>query len=289
MQDWDGKGLVSTAWVAAHLDDPDLRIFDATVHLRPATPGPYVIESGRADYEGGHVPGAAFADLIGDLSDSSAKLNFTRPSVGPLARALGHAGVQRGAKVVVYSSTTPMWATRLWWMLRSAGFDDVAVMNGGLAKWRAEGRAVEAGTRAYPPAGLSLVERADAWADKAEVLAAIDDGGVCTINALAPSVHSGEAAMSYGRKGHIKGSVNVPYAALLDADGAFKGDADLRPLFEDKGVFERSRVICYCGGGISATMDALILTRLGHPSIAVYDGSMSEWSRDPSLPMEIGA
>ena len=209
MQDWDGKGLVSTEWVAAHLDDPDLRIFDATVHLRPATPGPYVIESGRADYEAAHVPGAAFADLVTDLSDTASKLNFTRPVAGQLAQALGRAGARRGAKVVVYSSTTPMWATRLWWLLRSAGFEDVAVMNGGLAKWSAEGRVVEAGTRAYPPADLSLVERTDAWADKAEVLAAIDDGGVYTINALAPSVHSGEAAMSYGRKGHIKGSINV--------------------------------------------------------------------------------
>lgn len=289
MADWDGRGLISTEWLAQHLDDPTLRIFDVTVHLRPATPGPYRIESGRTDHEGAHIPGAAFLDLARDLSDPEAPLPFTMPSVDRLASALGAAGVGRGARIVAYTTTTPMWATRLWWMLRASGFDDVAVLDGGFAKWLAEGRPVEAGARRYPPAELSLVARPGAWADKRAVLAAIDDGAVCTINALSPSVHSGESAMNYGRKGHIKGSRNVPYAALLNDNGTYRDDRDLRAMFAAVGAFERARVICYCGGGISATMDALALTRLGHPSVAVYDGSMSEWSRDPELPMEVGA
>lgn len=289
MADWDGRGLVSTAWLAGNLGDRDLRVFDVTVHLRPATPGPYRIESGRADYEAAHIPGAGFLDLAHDLSDPDAPLPFTMPSLDRLARALGAAGVKRGARVVAYATTSPMWATRLWWMLRSSGFEDVAILDGGFAKWTAEGRAVDAGARSYPPADLSLSARPGAWASKQAVLEAISDRAVCTINALSPSVHSGEAAMSYGRKGHIKGSRNVPYAALLDADGTYRDDAELRALFEAVGAFERSSVICYCGGGISATMDAFALTRLGHPSVAVYDGSMSEWSRDPSLPMEARA
>ena len=288
MADWDGRGLVSTEWLAAHLADPDVRVFDVTVHLRPATPGPYTIESGRADYEAAHVPGAAFIDLARDLSDTSAPLPFTMPSVDRLADALGAAGVKRGTRVVAYTTTTPMWATRLWWMLRSSGFDDVAVLDGGFAKWKSEGRPLETGSRRYPPEDLSLVARPGAWADKQTVLAAIGDGSVCTINALSPSVHSGESSMSYGRKGHIKGSRNVPYAALLKADGTYRDDSELRALFKEVGALERPRVICYCGGGISATMDALALTRLGHPLVAVYDGSMSEWSRDPDLPMETG-
>ena len=289
MQGWDGGGLVSTEWVAARLDDPDLRMFDVTVHLRPATPGPYRIESGRTDYEVGHIPGAAFLDLAQDLSDTSSQLTFTRLPADELSKALGAAGIRRGVRVVVYSSTTPMWATRVWWMLRALGFEDVAVLDGGLAKWRAESRPVVAGTQAYPAAELSLTERPDAWADRHAVLAAIGDGAVCTINALAPSVHSGEGPVNYGRKGHIAGSRNVPYAALLDADGAYRPDEELRALFKDVGALDRPRVILYCGGGISATMDALALTRLGHPSVAVYDGSMSEWSRDPDLPMETGS
>jgi thiosulfate/3-mercaptopyruvate sulfurtransferase len=289
MSGWDGRGLVSTDWLAANLSDPDLRVFDATVHLRPAKPGPYVVESGRADYEAGHIPGAAFLDLARDLSDAASALGFTRLKGQALADALGAAGIGPGHKVVCYSTSTPMWATRLWWMLRSAGLADVAVLDGGFARWTAEGRPVETESRSYRAVKAVITERPDAWADKHDVLAAIDDGGVCTINALSAGVHSGEAEMNYGRKGHIKGSRNVPYAALLDAEGRYRSDAELRALFEAVGAFERPRVIFYCGGGISATMDALALTRLGHPSVAVYDGSMSEWTKDPNLPMETGA
>lgn len=289
MSEWDGKGLVSADWLQRQLGDPDLRIFDATVHLRPSTPGPYRVESGRADYEAGHIPGAAFADLAADLSDPEAKLGFTRLPAQRLATALGRLGVGQGDRVVIYSTSTPMWATRLWWMMRSAGFAEAAVLDGGYARWTAEGRPVETTVRQYMPTTLTLSEQPGAWADKGEVLAAIDDGAVCTINALSPGVHSGEAAMNYGRKGHIKGSRNVPYAALLDDEGRFRPDEDLRGLFDAVGALGRPRVICYCGGGISATMDALALTRLGHPSVAVYDGSMSEWTRDPDLPMETGA
>jgi thiosulfate/3-mercaptopyruvate sulfurtransferase len=285
---WHDRGLVSTGWLADHLADADLRIFDVTVHLRPTTPGPYTIESGRSDYEAAHIPGAGFLDLGRNLSDTASPLNFTMPPVERFAAALGAAGVGPLSKVVVYSTTSPMWATRLWWMLRACGFDGAAVLDGGFAKWRAEGRPVEAGSQAYPPATLSLTARPRLWADKTEVLAAVEDGSVCTINALSPSVHSGAAPVNYGRKGHIAGSRNVPYAALLNEDGTFKDDAALRALFAAVGALDRARAIFYCGGGISATMDALALTRLGHPSVAVYDGSLSEWSRDATLPMETG-
>jgi thiosulfate/3-mercaptopyruvate sulfurtransferase len=290
MAQFDGRGLVSTAWLAERLADTDLRVFDVTVHLRPSrSGGPYLIESGRADYEVAHVPGAAFLDLPGELSDTTSALPFTMPAVPDLARALSAAGVGPASRVIAYSTTTPMWATRLWWMLRACGFDNAAVLDGGFGKWRAEGRPVEAGERRYPPAALTLAARPGAWADKAAVLAAVGDGGVCTLNALSPSVHAGEGPTNYGRKGHIAGSRNVPYAALLSEDGAFKHDSELRPLFEAVGALGRPQVICYCGGGISATMDALALTRLGHPAVAVYDGSMTEWSRDPAMPMETGA
>jgi len=120
MMEWDGRGLVSTDWLAEHLNDPELRVFDATVHLIPVTPGPYRIESGRAGYEAAHIPGAAFIDLYRDLSDTAAPLPFTKPSTDQLATAFGLAGIAEGNRVVIYSTTTPMWATRVWWMLRAS-------------------------------------------------------------------------------------------------------------------------------------------------------------------------
>lgn len=289
MAGWDGRGLVSTDWLAGRLEDPDLQVYDISVHLRPSPSGPYQIESGQGAYLGARIPGAAFLDLPGELSDTASPLPFTMPPVGRLADALGAAGVGPGTRVVAYSTPSPMWATRLWWMLRSCGFDSAAVLDGGLAKWRAEGRSIETGERTYPPARLSLSARPGAWADKAAVTAAIEDGGVCTINALSASVHRGEGPTNYGRRGHIAGSRNMPNASLLEEDGTWRSDDELRAQFEAVGALERPRAICYCGGGISATMPALALTRLGHPSVAVYDGSLSEWSRDPDAPMETGA
>lgn len=288
MHAYDGRGLVSTAWLAGRLADPALRVFDVTVHLRPSTSGPYAIEPGRADYEGGHIPGAAFLDLANDLSDPDSGLSFTMPPVERFAAALGAAGIGPESFVVAYAAGSPMWATRLWWMLRACGFDRAAVLDGGLAKWREEGRPIETGEVRYPPARLTLSPCVGAWADKETVLAGIGNGEVCTLNALSASAHSGDSPVNYERKGHIKGSRNVPYAALLNADGTWRGEGELRPLFEAVGALGRRRVICYCGGGISATMDALALIRLGHPDVAVYDGSMSEWVRDPEAPMETG-
>ena len=280
--------LVSSAWLADHLADKNLRLYDCTVHLRPATPGPYTVESGRADYNMAHIPGAAFLDLAADLSDPDADLRFTLPKPVQLAAALSRAGIGDAHRVVLYSATTPMWATRAWWMLRSSGHTNVQVLDGGLAKWRAEGRELSASATSYAPAQFSITPQASRWADQTEVLSAIDNGSVCTINALSSAMHAGTAEINYGRKGHIKGSVNVPYASLLSADGTFLQADALRAAFEPVGALAKPRVICYCGGGISATMDALALTLLGHPNVAVYDGSMAEWVRDAQLPMETG-
>ena len=262
-----------------------LRVFDTTVHLRPASPGPFRVESGRADHAAGHVPGAAFLDLQAELSDPASPLRFTLPPVAHLEAAFSAAGLSNGDDCVLYSSTSPMWATRVWWMLKSLGFA-ARVLDGGLPKWKAEGRPLAAGEQHHPPGRFQAAPVSGLWADRDAVLAAIGDGAVCTLNALTQPMHDGTAPVNYGRPGHIRGSVNVPYPALLADDGTLRPVDDLRRAFDAVGALRSPRVICYCGGGIAATLDALALQLAGHAHVAVYDGSLSEWAGDPRLPMD---
>jgi thiosulfate/3-mercaptopyruvate sulfurtransferase len=281
--------LVGTEWLAANLGAPDLRIFDATVFLYPNPEGRgYRVESGRERYRESHIPGAAFIDLIEDLSDPAAGLPFMMPPPEVAAEKLGAAGIGPDSRVVVYSAGSVMWATRLWWMLRALGFDGAAVLDGGFAKWRREGRALTGEPATYPPARMPVSPRPSLWADLSEMRQVAAQGRACTINALSPDVYSGEKNV-YGRPGHIPGSHNVFYDTLLDPQsGTFRPLAELRERFTHTGALASPRVITYCGGGISATMDALALTVLGHPNVAVYDGSLSEWARNPELPLTLG-
>ncbi len=282
--------LVSSEWLAGQLGASDLRVLDATVflHMNPNGPG-YTPESGRARFDEAHVPGAQFVDLIDAFSDPATDVRFMMPSAARFCELAGALGVGDDTRVVVYSSGSPMWATRLWWMFRSVGFERCAVLDGGFAKWLKEGRATSSEQATPQPAVLTPRPQPSLWAGKDDVLHAMNDASVCTINALAPAVYTGERN-TYGRAGHIPGSVNVFYDTLLDPeDGTFLPADRLRPLFDAVGAFDRPRVICYCGGGISATMDALALLQAGHRNIAVYDGSMWEWVSDPALPLKLGA
>jgi thiosulfate/3-mercaptopyruvate sulfurtransferase len=177
----------------------------------------------------------------------------------------------------------------VWWLLRVFGFDDAAVLNGGWQKWSREGRPVETGpAKPRQPAHFALGEQRLLMVGKDEVLRAIGDSAVCTVNALTAEQHAGAGGNRYGRPGHIKGSVNLPAAHLLDpATNEFLPATELRRRFEGMGAFDKE-VITYCGGGIAASADALALVMLGHPAVKLYDASMSEWAVDPALPMETG-
>jgi thiosulfate/3-mercaptopyruvate sulfurtransferase len=282
--------LVETDWLAAHLDDPNLIVLDGTVHLIPDPKITYTVKSGREDFEKGHIPGAQFVDLQADLSADHPKLRFMLPSGEAFAAAMGRFGVGEKSRVVLYSTTTPQWATRIWWMLRNYGFDNAAVLNGGFQKWAREGRPVQTGP-ALSRLPVRFVVRGDRrlMVGKEAVQGAIGDSAVCTINALSAEQHAGSGGNTYGRPGRIAASVNVPAASLIDPQsGAFLPPAALRAKFDAVGAFDRERVITYCGGGIAASADALALVMLGHPDVRLYDASMSEWANDPALPMERG-
>jgi thiosulfate/3-mercaptopyruvate sulfurtransferase len=174
-------------------------------------------------------------------------------------------------------------------MLRAIGFDDAAVLDGGLDKWKAEGRPLAAEPAVYAPATLTLRARTGIFVGKEEIKAAIGKADTLTLNALSLDQHKGTGGVAYGRPGRIAGSSCVPAASLFGPDKTLKPIADLRAAFEGVGAAPDKRVLVYCGGGIAASLDAFVLTALlGHKNVAVYDNSMQEWSNDPSLPMETG-
>src|SRR5579884_2582533 len=177
--------MVETEWLAERLGDPDLVVLDSTTHLIPDPKTTYTVKPGREDFEKGHVPGAQFVDLQADLSDNSGRygrLRFMMPGPEDFAAAMGRFGVGERSRVVLYSTTTPQWAARVWWMLRNYGFDNAAVLNGGLRKWLQEGRPVETGpARPRPPARFVVTENRRLMVGKEAVLGAIGDGATCTI------------------------------------------------------------------------------------------------------------
>jgi thiosulfate/3-mercaptopyruvate sulfurtransferase len=281
--------LIDTETLARELSDPNLRVFDCTTNLIPDPKTTYQAVPARADFEKGHIPGAQFIDLQADLSDSNQRLRFMLPSAEAFSAAMSRFGGGERSRVVLYSTANPWWATRVWWLFRVFGFDNAAVLNGGWQKWVREARPVETGpAKPRPPGHFVVRELRPLMVGKDEVLRAIGDGGVCTLNALAPEQHAGSGGNSYGRPGRIKGSVNLPAAHLLDpTTNEFLPPAELRRRFDAIGAFDKE-VITYCGGGIAASADALALVMLGHPAVKLYDASMSEWAIDPTLPMETG-
>jgi len=280
--------LVETDWLAERLDDPGVRVLECTVYLHPAdVPGGYRAESGRARWAEGHIPGAGFADLQADLSDQSASLRFMMPPAAQFADAMTRYGVGDGVRVILYDRFVNMWAARVWWMLRAFGFDNAAVLDGGWKKWSLEGRPATTETPSWPSARFNARPRPGLIASREDVLAAVKDGSTCIVDALTPAQFRGEGPAVYGRPGHIVSSVNVSARDMVDREtGAYLPLDVLRARFAEVGATGAGRVITYCGGGIAATSDALVLTLLGHANVAVYDGSLSEWARDPSLPME---
>ncbi|SMH46414.1 thiosulfate/3-mercaptopyruvate sulfurtransferase [Rathayibacter oskolensis] len=284
------RPIVSTQWLADQLGRDGLVVIDASVLVVSGFDGRPGYLSGEEQYlVDGHVPGAVFADLIEQLSDPGAVHPFTRLDPERFAAAVGELGIDDDSVVVVYDSAVGQWASRLWWLLRAAGHDSVAVLDGGLTAWRQEARPLETGHVApIPGRGITVRQERPLWIDKAGVerVVAGDEPGAL-VCAVPPKEFTGEAGRR-ARPGHLPGSVSVPAARLVDREANTLLPADrLRALFAD--VLGAERIVLYCGGGIAAAADALALSLLGYDDVVIYDGSLNEWAADPDAPLVVTA
>lgn len=267
----------------------DNQVFDCTVLMHPEPKG-YRVESVVKSFAKQRIQGAHYLDLRGQLRDATSKFGFTRPQPDQLELALQAAGIHRETHVFLYSRTHIMWSTRVWWLLHTAGLHNVTVLNGGFRAWKAEAGPISSGAFTPPVTGnIKIKHDATRWAPLEEVIDAVNNKGASTICALPAEAYAGTSDENYGRAGHIPGSVNVPYDEVVDANGHFRDADALRAAFAERGIDGSKRTISYCGGGIAATVDAFALSLLGYGDVAVFDGSMSEWSLDESLPVTTGS
>lgn len=278
------KWIVETDWLAEHLEAPDLVILDGSWHLPGAGRDP------KAEFRTEHVPGALFFD-IDDLSDESSSLPHMLPSTVKFASRMKKLGVGDGTRIVIYDTHGLFSAPRVWWTFRAMGHDDVAVLNGGLKKWKAEGRPIEDGpamrrpeVHYTPMMNASLIRDID---DIKQVVA----NNACQIADARPAGRFAgvDPEPRPGlRGGHLPGSRNVPSQSLINDDGTLKSADEIAKIFADAGIDPAHPVITTCGSGVTASILALALAVLGQTNAAVYDGSWAEWGADDSLPAETG-
>ena len=276
--------LVSTAWLAERLGAADVQVIDATWFM-PGDP-----RTGREGFMAAHIPGAVFFDIDG-IADHATDLPHMLPSPQAFAAAAGALGLRRDATVVVYDGQGIFSAPRVWWTLRTMGFAKVRVLDGGLPKWRAEGRAVQSDGVAPAPSVLDAAFEPALVADLTSVRDLLERRAARVIDARPGPRYRAEVPEPRAglRGGHMPGACNVPFGGLIETDGTMKSAAELRAAFEAAGVDLSAPIVTTCGSGISAAVLALALARLGREDVAVYDGSWTEWGGRSDTPVATGA
>lgn len=271
--------LVTTEWLASEMGASDLRIVDCTKHLSGTGRDPL------AEYEAGHIPGAVFMDLA-DLTDTSNPVENMLPSAEKFASRMQSLGLGDGSRIVLYDDSAVKTAARAWFMLKMFGAHDVALLDGGIAKWKAEGRPLAQGKETLRHRHFTAWQDDSNVRTKADVLAnlhskaeqVVDARGAARWSGADPDPRPGIAA------GHIPGSLNVPFTELYNADGTFKDKAGLKAAFESAGVDLSKPITTSCGSGVTASVLLFALSLLGKEDTALYDGSWSEWGADPDTP-----
>ncbi len=279
-----GAPLVTTEWLAGELGKPDLIVFDATKYL-PNEP-----KDGKAEFTRAHIPGARFFD-IDLIADPDTDLPHMVPAPGRFARLISALGVGNDSRVIFYDQKGLASAARGWWLMGLFGHDNAAVLDGGLPKWLNEGRKVQDGEPADPPAADFRPDyRAALLRGVGDVLRNVREGRELLIDARAAGRFSGAVPEPRAgmRSGHIPGSVSVPYTNLLNADGTFRPAAEVRARFAAAGVDGSKPLVTSCGSGVTACILTLGLRIAGLPEGAVYDGSWTEWGGRSDTPVEVG-
>lgn len=276
-----GDALVSTEWLAAHLADPGVRVIDATWYL------PHLNRDARAEYAQAHVPGAVYFD-IDAIADRASSLPHMLPSAAEFGRHVGALGIGNGDRVVAYGGRNMIASARAWWMFRAFGHDRVSVLDGGLAKWRAEGRPVEAGATSPKPCEFSARFRPELVRGLDQVRDNVTGRGEQALDARSSGRFTGaEPEVRPGvRSGHIPGSLNLPYDRLFDAAGVLAGPDALRRAFDGAGLDLAKPVFTTCGSGVSAAVLSFGLYAIGRADVPVYDGSWTEWGGRADTPIE---
>ena len=288
--DWKfPSAIVNCEWLAKNIDNNNIRTYDCTtyLHYRDNDPSlPYVVESGREQYEKSHIPNSSYIDLQSDLSDKDSPYRFTMPNLKVLSENFQKVGIGEGFHIVLYSRNGTQWSARIWWMLRSVGVDNVSILDGGFNEWVRLGLPTSDKILTFPKSNFNFKPRNEIFIDKEPVIKALEDKNTKILNSLTEDIHKG-LNPRYGRPGRIPNSLNIPFHKLLDPEtGKFLGAEELLEIFQKNKISFENEIINYCGGGIAASLEAFVLYQLGYKNLKIYDNSLSEWAIDESLPME---
>jgi thiosulfate/3-mercaptopyruvate sulfurtransferase len=276
--------LVSTEWLERELGASDLRVVDATKFMADAG------RDARAEYEAGHIPGAVFMDLA-ELADANSGLDNMAPPAEKFASRMQSLGLGDGSRIVIYDDSPLKSAARAWWLLKLFGAHDVALLDGGLAKWKAEGRPLEMGKQTLRHRHFTVWRDAAAVRTKEQMLENLALGSEQVLDARPTARFTGEERDPRPgvAPGHIPGSRSLPHSTLFNADGTWKQGDALKAAFDAAGIDLDKPLVTTCGTGMTATVIAFGAHLLGKEDVAVYDGSWTEWGADPATPKATGA
>lgn len=284
--------LAETSWLAAHLDDPSLRIVDMHGYVRTTERdgiqhAEYV--GAREEYAQSHIPGAVYIDWSHDIVDPTDPVEAQIAQPQHFAEAMQRLGIGNEHLVVAYDShPSSQFATRLWWALNYYGHDRVVILNGGLRKWQRENLPMTADVPNYPSATFTPNVQPQLRATAEDVLTMLHKPGVALIDARESGQYTGAIARGHGRAGHIPGALSIPREELIDAStGTFRSNEELSQVFSAAQVSPSEHVIAYCNGGVAATTILFSLAMLGYPALTNYDGSWNEWGSRQDLPVEL--